>query len=50
MFVCATIAVVTTLHYLFLKKYRNIDLLHGVGLEALRKAMHITKSEKVAVV
>jgi hypothetical protein len=44
LFICAGLAILTTLHYFFLKKFRNIDRLHGVGLAALRKAMMASKA------
>ncbi len=37
----------TTLHYVFLKKFRNIDRLRGVGLQALRRYMMQSKSESM---
>ena len=37
--VTIAIGILTTLHYLYLKKSHKIDILHSIGLSALHAAM-----------
>jgi hypothetical protein len=47
-FAVAGVSILTLLHYLFLKRYRAIDMLHGVGLAVMRKAMLGTGGDGLA--